>query len=53
MVKGGGDKSDTGHKDLGSLTPLKNINTLPTEMTASGECSQPQPHHGKVTCPTT
>lgn len=51
MVKGGGGKSDTCPKDLGTLTPLDNINTLPTEMTASGESSLPQPHYGKVTLP--
>lgn len=49
VVKGGGGKSDTEHKDLGPLIPLNNINTLAIEMTASGESSQPQPHYGKVT----
>lgn len=48
-LEGRGDKSDIDHKDLGPLTPLNNVNTFPTEMTASRENSQPQSRHGKVT----
>lgn len=48
-LEGRGDKSDIDHEDLGPLTPLSNVNTFPTEMTASGENAQPQPCHCKVT----